>query len=99
MTMAEVDYEQSSRILKNFLEDYQEQRLETATDLHIMLRAVLAEKYVRRGTESEYADSLADEDALFLIANLDTLRPILEHWWAKDEVKKIKPQPRPSRGW
>lgn len=83
MTMAEVDYEQASRTLKNFLEDYREQRLETRTDLHIMLRAVLSDKYVRNGTEPEYARSLADDDTLFLIANLNTLRPVLEAWWAE----------------
>jgi hypothetical protein len=74
-------YEQAAADLKRFLEDLEQNKLEDEFDLQMALKVALTNRYLSRNVGPSLAEYCASDDALMVINNLDTLRPILEHWW------------------
>lgn len=81
--MSDGQYAQAAADLKRFLEDGRQAKLEDEFDLQMALKTVLTSLYLSRNVAESLAEDYASDDAIMLINNLDTLRPVLEHWWSR----------------
>lgn len=79
--MADVFYEQASTDLRNFLESHRKESLDDEWDLERALRTALFNRYRARNIPDEMAESVANDDATLIVNNLETLHPILAHYW------------------
>jgi hypothetical protein len=79
--MMYMHYEDAANVLKVFLEDEHKSALADDWDLQRVLMQALTNRYLSRNMPLSIVEDSVGDDAIFIINNLDTLRPILEAYW------------------
>lgn len=82
--MSNYDYEQAANDLRVWLEDYRKAKMESIEDLEDVLEVALFNRYFKRLSYGTFARDMSEDDARSIVSNLDTLRPVLESWWANE---------------